>query len=117
MEILARNLWKIFEIAREENNDGDNFNPDMTVADDLFIGSLEGRKNCDYKCMESMDKAALLKEWNSCNKAKAKLEYDALVVGRIGYKSADRYKELSDAFTANDKNKFNAAVISGLNAM
>lgn len=117
MEILARNLWKIFEIAREENNDGDNFNPDMTVADDLFTGSLEGRKNCDYDCMKSVDKAALLKEWNNCNQAKAKLEYDALVVGRIGYKKANRYKELCDAFKKNDKVKFSAVVISGLQNM
>ena len=117
MEILARNLWKIFEIAREENNDGDNFNPDMTVADDLFIASLEGRKDCDYKCMKDVDKAALLKEWNKCDKVKAKLEYDALVVGRIGYKKADRYKELCDAFKQNDKVKFSAAVISGLQSM
>ena len=108
---LTDNLWKIFEVAKEERTDGDNFQGDMGVADDLFINAVRGNEHFD--CLDKYDMVALAKGLETANLAKAKVEYDALVgnvfvqKNDVRYKEVSCYKELTAAFTANDPVKFN----------
>ena len=37
---LKENLWTIYEVLKEENHDGDNFNPDLTNGLALFVAAL-----------------------------------------------------------------------------
>lgn len=101
---LMDNLWKIFEVAREERTDGDNFEGDMTTAPDLFINAIKG--NEDFACMADVDKDALLAEWEAEDQAAAKAEYKAIVGHDPDHKEVSRYKELSAAFTAGDEDAF-----------
>lgn len=101
---LTDNLWKIFEVAREERTDGDNFEGDMGVAHDLFINAIKG--NEDFACMEGVDKAALNAQWEAEDQAAARAEYKAIVGHDSDNKEADHYKALCDAFNAGDKDTF-----------
>lgn len=107
---LTDNLWTIYEVLKEENHDGDNFNPDLTNGLALFVAALEGRKDTDYACMKDVDKPAVLADWEA-NYPAIKNQYDALVL-RDG--PANRMKELAEAFTAGDREAFEAAKESGL---
>lgn len=117
MKFLTKNLWTIFEVAREERTDGDSFVGDMSVADDLFLAGLIGKKDCNYQCLDGLDKPALLAQWEGEDKPAAKAEYRALVIGDPDHRSADRYKELCVAFTMGDQRGFELAVHSGLAAL
>lgn len=103
---LIDNLWTIFEVAREERTDGDNFEGDMGVAHDLFINAIKG--NEDFACMEGVNKAALNAQWEAEDQAAARAEYKAVVGHDPAHKEASRYKELAAAFTAGDKEAFEA---------
>lgn len=105
MEFLAKNLWHVFEVAREKN-------VDMTNADDVFIHAIHNPEQ--YKCMAGKNAEAMAAEWDSCDQAVAKHEYNMLVVGPMGNKTADQYKELCAAFKAGDKAAFAAAVKNGI---
>lgn len=115
MEFLTKYLWNIFALAREENNDGDNLNPDMGGADDLFISAINGGEK--YKCLDGLDLDQLSDEWATCDQGAAKREYDMLVIGPLGNKTADRFKELAAAFNEGDREAFDAAVKDGLEAL
>ena len=117
MKFLAKHLWSIFEVAQKERSDGDRFTGDMSVADDLFLAGLIGKKDCNYRCLEGLDKPALLAQWEAEDKAAAKAEYRALVIGDPDHRAADRYKELCAAFTMGDRRGFELAVKSGLEAL
>lgn len=111
---LTDNLWKIFEVAREERTDGDNFEGDMSVAPDLFINAIKG--NEDFACMADVDKDALLAEWEAEDQAAAQAEYNMIVHGQGGNNDFCRYKELCDAYHAGDRAKFQAIVDEALAA-
>ena len=51
-------LWNIFEVAREERTDGDNFEGDLGTAAACFVNGL-GPGGKQYKCMEGLDKLHL----------------------------------------------------------
>lgn len=112
---LIDNLWKIFEVAREERTDGDNFEGDMTTAPDLFINAIKG--NEDFACMADVDKAALLAEWEAEDQAAAKAEYKAIVGHDPDHKEVSCYKELAAAFTAGDKEGFEKVKDDALNKL
>lgn len=101
---LIDNLWTIFEVAREERTDGDNFEGDMTTAPDLFINAIKG--NEDFACLADVDKDALLAEWEAEDQAAAKAEYKAIVGHDPDMPEVRRYKELYTAFNAGDKETF-----------
>lgn len=101
---LTDNLWKIFEVAREERTDGDHFEGDMSAAPDLFLNAVKG--NEDFACLAGADKDALLKEWEAEDQAAARAEYKAIVGTDPVNREASRYKELSAAFTAGDRDTF-----------
>lgn len=101
---LIDNLWKIFEVAREERTDGDNFEGDMTTAPDLFINAIKG--NEDFACMADVDKDTLLKQWEAEDQAAAKAEYKAIVGHDPDMPEVSRYKELCAAFAVGDKETF-----------
>ena len=109
---LIDNLWKIFEVAQEERTDGDNFEGDMGVAPDLFINAIKG--NEAFSCLADVDKDELLKQWEAEDQAAARAEYKALVGNDIDHQEARRFKELTAAFTAGDREAFEAAKESGL---
>lgn len=114
---LTDNLWKIFEVAREERTDGDNFEGDMTTAPDLFINAIKG--NEAFSCMADVDKDELLKQWEAEDQAAARAEYKAIVGHDPDHKEVSRYKELAAAFTAGDKEgfeKIKAEAVSALTA-
>ena len=110
---LKENLWTIYEVLKEENHDGDNFNPDLTNGLALFVAALEGRKDTDYICMKGVDKPAVLADWKE-HYGDIKSQYDALVL-RGG--PALRRKELAAGFPAGGRGAFAAIVGEGLAAL
>ena len=93
-------LWNIFEVAREERTDDDNFQGDLNTAPACFVNGLEpdGKQ---YKCMEGLDKEALRTEISEPEDRTAFInEANRLI--------QDHYKELSAAFTASDRVAFEA---------
>ena len=109
---LTDNLWTIFEVAREERTDSDNFEGDMGTAPDLFLNAIKGGKG--YHCMAWMDKADLLATWEAEEQEAAKAEYKAVVGHDPDHKVASRYKELAAAFTAGDRETFEAVKAEAL---
>lgn len=109
---LTDNLWTIFEVAREERTDGDNFEGDMSTAPDLFLNAIKGGKG--YHCMAWMDKVYLLATWEAEDQAAAQAEYKAIVGHAPDHKAASRYKELTAAFTAGDRETFDAVTDEAL---
>lgn len=111
---LVDNLWTIFEVAREERTDGDNFKGDLTTAPAVFLNALEGGK--DFDCLKDVDRAALLNQWKEEDQKAAKAEYDAIVGNDMDNPGARKFKELTAAFTAGDRAAFEAAKADGLAA-
>lgn len=110
---LVENMWTIFEVAKEERTDGDNFQGDLGVAHDLFLNGLTvGGKQ--YKCMADLDKAALATQWAAEDQGKARAEYKALVGNDLDHPNARKFKELTEAFSAGDLAAFEAAIEAGL---
>lgn len=96
-------LWNIFEVAREERTDGDNFEGDLGTAAACFVNGLEpGGK--PYKCMEGLDKEAL-------RAAIAEPETRTAFVNEANQLIRDHYKELAAAFTAGDRVAFEAILV------
>lgn len=88
-------LWNIFEVAREERTDGDNFEGDLGTAAACFVNGLEpGGKQ--YKCMEGLDKLPLL--------AQDRTDF----VNEANRLIQAHYAELTAAFTAGDRAAFEA---------
>ena len=112
---LTDNLWTIFEVAREERTDGDNFEGDMGTAPDLFLNAIRG--NEDFACLAGVDKAALLATWEAEDQSAAKAEYKAVVGHDPDHKDISRYKELAAAFTANDRVTFETVKAEALAAL
>lgn len=93
-------LWNIFEVAREERTDGDNFEGDLGTAAACFVNGL-GPGGKQYKCMEGLDKEALRTEISEPEDRTAFInEANRLI--------QDHYKELAAAFTDSDRVAFEA---------
>lgn len=117
MEFLAKNLWHIFEVCDEERTDGDSFSPDLVNGAVLFLSALNGAKDTDYKCLQKLDKKALLAEWAQVDQQVAHREYAALIASVPGHRDADKCAELCKAFQAKDRNLFEKHVAEGLAAL
>lgn len=117
MEFLTKHLWDIFKVCEEERTDGDNFSPDLVNGAVLFLSALNGAKDTDYKCLQKLDRKALLAEWSKADKEKAHREYAALVAAVPGHRDADKCAELCDAFQKGDRHAFNEAICDGLEAL
>ena len=111
---LMDNLWKIFEVAREERTDGDAVSSDLSYAPALFLPALEGGDT--FACLEDVDKSALLTAWEAEDHEGARAEYQAVVGSDLDHPGARRYQELTAAFTAGDRAAFEAAKADGLAA-
>ena len=111
---LMDNLWKIFEVAREERTDGDAVNSDLSYAPALFLNALEGGDT--FACLKDVDKSALLEQWKAEDQAAAKAEYRAVVGSDLDHPDARRVQELTDAFSAKNRGAFEAAKSDGLAA-
>lgn len=111
---LMDNLWKIFEVAREERTDGDAVSSDLSYAPALFLNALEGGDT--FACLKDVDKSALLEQWKAEDQAAAKAEYRAVVGSDLDHPDARRFQELTDAFTAKNRAAFEAAKSDGLAA-
>lgn len=93
-------LWNIFEVAREERTDGDNFQGDLGTAAACFVNGLEpGGKQ--YKCMEGLDKLPPLVQ---LQEPEDRTDF----VNEANRLIQDHYKELAAAFTAGDRVAFEA---------
>ena len=112
---LMDNLWKIFEVAREERTDGDGVSADLSYAPALFLNALEGGD--EFACLKDVDQAALLEQWEAEDQAAAQAEYDAVVGSDLDHPDARRYKELTAAFTAGDREAFEEIKADGLAAL
>ena len=112
---LMDNLWKIFEVAREERTDGDGVSADLSYAPALFLNALEGGD--EFACLKDVDQAALLEQWEAEDQASAQAEYDAVVGSDLDHPDARRYKELTAAFTAGDREAFEEIKADGLAAL
>ena len=105
---LTDNLWTIFEVAKEYRETGKG--GDLGAAPDIYINALKG--NEDLQCVQADPEK--LAEWEAEDQAAAKAEYKALVSNDVDNQDALRYKELTRAFTAGDREAFEAAKKSGL---
>ena len=105
---LTDNLWTIFEVAKEYREK--DLGGDLGVAPDIYLNALKG--NEDLKCVKADPEK--LAEWEAEDQAAAKAEYRALVRNDIDHQEARRFKELTAAFTAGDREAFEAAKESGL---
>ena len=117
MEFLAKHLWTIFEVCDEETHDGDSFKPDLASGAALFLSALNGAKDTDYKCLQKLDRKALLAEWSKADQQTAHREYAALVAAVPGHRDADKCAELCKAFQKKDRKAFEKAVAEGLAAL
>ena len=105
---LTDNLWDIFSVAKEYRESGKG--GDLSFAPDIYVNALKG--NEDLECVKAdPEKLAL---WEAEDQAAAKAEYRALVMNDLDCPDARRYVELTRAFTAGDREAFEAAKESGL---
>lgn len=105
---LTDNLWTIFEVAKEYRETGKG--GDLFTAPDIYLNALKGRE--DLRCVQADPEK--LAAWEAGDQAAALAEYSALVGHDIDHSDARRYKELTSAFTAGDRDAFEAAKESGL---
>ena len=105
---LTDNLWAIFEVAKEYREK--DLGGDLGVAPDIYINALKG--NEDLQCVQADPEK--LAAWEAEDQAAARAEYKALVGNDIDHPDARRFKELTAAFTAGDREAFEAAKESGL---
>ena len=105
---LTDNLWTIFEVAKEYREK--DLGGDLGVAPDIYLNALKG--NEDLQCVQADPEK--LAQWEAEDQAAAKAEYKALVSNDVDNQDARRYKELTRAFTAGDREAFEAAKKSGL---
>ena len=107
---LIDNAWTIFEVAKEYRETGKG--GDLSFAPDIYLNALKGRE--DLRCVGA--DPAKLAEWEAENQAKAYDEYRSIVGNNIDRPAARRYKELTAAFTAGDREAFDAAIADGVAA-
>ena len=112
---LMDNLWKIFEVAREERTDGDAVNSDLSYAPALFLNALEGGDT--FACLKDVDKSTLLEQWKAEDQKAAMDEYQAVVGSDLDHPDARKFQALTAAFTAGDRAAFEAAKAEGLAAL
>lgn len=105
---LTDELWTIFEVAKEYREAGKG--GDLSFAPDIYVNALKG--NEDLACVKADPEK--LAEWEAEDQAAARAEYRALVMNDLDCPDARRYKELTAAFTAGDRETFEAAKESGL---
>lgn len=104
--MLKNYLWEIFEVAREERTDGDNFVGEVDAGPDLFVAGIMGSPQHQYKILSKIDVSAAKAKWEAMNEADRAKDYDE--VGKI----IDRNKKaLCAAFTAGNREKFRAIVL------
>ena len=105
---LTDDLWTIFEVAKEYRETGKG--GDLSFAPDIYLNALKG--NEDLQCVQADPEK--LAAWEAEDQAAARAEYRALVGNDLDHQDARRYKELTAAFTAGDREAFEAAKESGL---
>ena len=105
---LTDNLWTIFEVAKEYREK--DLGGDLGAAPDIYLNALKG--NEDLRCVQA--DPGKLAEWEAEDQTAARAEYKALVSNDIDHPDARRFKELTAAFTAGDREAFEAAKESGL---
>ena len=67
--MLKNYMWEIFEIAKEENSDGDNFTPDVSTAAELFVSGIMGKPTCQYEAVKRLDIPKVRAEWEALSEA------------------------------------------------
>ena len=105
---LTDNLWTIFEVAKEYRETGKG--GDLGAAPDIYLNALKGNEN--LACVQADPEK--LAAWEAEDQSAARAEYKALVGNDLDQQEARRYKELTAAFTAGDREAFEAAKESGL---
>ena len=99
---LTDNLWTIFEVAKEYREK--DLGGDLGAAPDIYLNALKG--NEDLECVKADPEK--LAAWEAEDQAAARAEYRALVGNDLDHQDARRYKELTAAFTAGDREAFTA---------
>lgn len=113
---LIENLWAIFEMAKEERTDSDNFEGDIDISDNLFLTWVNGGGE-HFNCMEGVDRKALKDQWDNEDQPAAQREYDLIMTNLGDGMSCHRFKDLCDAFHANDHKRFQEVVDDALAAL
>lgn len=91
--MLKNYMWEIFEIAKEENGDGDNFTPDVSTAAELFVSGIMGKPGCQYEAVKRLDVPKVRAEWEALNEVEK--QDDRTMIGKI---YNDRPDDLAAAF-------------------
>ena len=94
---LIDNLWTILKMAEEERTDGDNFEGDVGVSDNLFLTWLKGGGE-HFNCMDIMNREALKAQWDAEDQDAAQREYNLIMTSEGGKAAYNRYKDLCDAY-------------------
>lgn len=103
--MLKDYLWEIFLCAEEERNDGDNFNPDVTSAANVFVAHVTGNPEHQYECLSNMDTSTAKAKWEAMDAESRSKEY--VEVGEFCNK---HFNALCAAFNDRDREKFMAIV-------
>ena len=99
--MLKNYLWEMFLCVKEEYNDGDNFNPDMSSAAHIFVAGVTGNPDHQYKCLSDLDTTSIKKQWEAMDAESQCDEYNS-----VGAFFNEHSEELCAAFTAGDREKF-----------
>ena len=67
--------------------------------------------------MEGVDREALKAKWDAEDQAAAQREYNFIVTSEGGDEPYNRYKDLCDAFSARDRERFQKIVNEALDAL
>lgn len=104
---LVDNLWDIFCVSKEYRETGRS--ADLGIADDIYLNALKG--NEDLKCVGADPEK--LAQWEAEDQGKARDEYRSIVSNNIDRPDARRYVELTQAFTAGDREAFDRIKAEG----
>ena len=85
----------------------------MSFAPDIYLNALKG--NEDLQCVQADPEK--LAAWEAEDQAAARAEYRALVGNDLDHQDARRYKELTAAFTAGDRETFEKVKAEALAAL
>ena len=75
--MLKNYMWEIFEIAMEENGDGDNFTPDVSTAAELFVSGIMGNPTCQYEAIKRLDVPKVRAEWEALSEAEKQDDFSS----------------------------------------
>ena len=102
-------IWSIFDLGKTNN-------VDIGVAKDLFLANLT-QKKAVYPGADELDYAALGEEWEALSTKEQTAQREAYRQITAVTKAGGRYKDLTAARRAHDREQFEAVVAEAVAAL